>query len=474
MAIGTTAAILGAAAIGAGTSMAASSKAAKATKNASEQASETARTTAESNNALQREVYGQNRQTLAPFVGQGVAANQTLAAILGLPTQPGAASSSTDWGRYVADNGGMDAWEANPDLQAQYGGDINAYGQALHEAGFMEQDLSPYTTTTNAPSAVPNVDLGYANNLRDQMSGANSATARLNSILGLNGGAGGRTNPYTAQIDSLVGNRSNPYTAQVDGLIASGPQSKAGSAITALLGLGGDKAAADAAFGQYRGSTGYDFRQGEGQKGLTASLGAQGMLNSGSAVKSALRYNQNLASGEFGNYIGQLGGLYSSDIGQYNTKLGATQGQQALNEQQFGTQLSALQGQQGFNEGQYNNNLTALMGQQGYASGQWQDYLNSLTGQQGIGLSAANAQAGVGTNFANASNTNSSNAANVAAQAALASGNAAGNAALSTGNAINSALGNASSAYAFNQGMAGMSPAAPALSSSYNWYRDGA
>jgi hypothetical protein len=79
---------------------------------------------------------------------------------------------------------------------------------------------------------------------------------------------------------------------------------------------------------------------------------------------------------------------------------------------------------------------------QNAAQGSFQTYLGDLTQQQGVGLSAASAQAGVGQNYANAVSNNNNTAAN-----------ASENASLSMGSSINSALGNAVSAYSFNQAL---------------------
>jgi hypothetical protein len=62
-----------------------------------------------------------------------------------------------------------------------------------------------------------------------------------------------------------------------------------------------------AAFDNYRASIGYQFRMGEGMKGLNASFAARGLSNSGTAAKAALNYGQNIASDEFGRYLGYLG-----------------------------------------------------------------------------------------------------------------------------------------------------------------------
>lgn len=84
MAIGTLGAIaLGVGALGSVASAASNASASRRAVDASQQA------TAE-NNALAREIYGQNRQTLAPFVGQGATATGYINQLLGIapPQQP--------------------------------------------------------------------------------------------------------------------------------------------------------------------------------------------------------------------------------------------------------------------------------------------------------------------------------------------------------------------------------------------------
>lgn len=60
------------------------------------------------------------------------------------------------------------------------------------------------------------------------------------------------------------------------------------------------------AFDNYRNSTGYQFRVGEGTRALDNSYASRGVGQSGAAAKAALQYGQNIASGEFGNYLNAL------------------------------------------------------------------------------------------------------------------------------------------------------------------------
>lgn len=92
----------------------------------------------------------------------------------------------------------------------------------------------------------------------------------------------------------------------------------AGGTINALLGLGGDRAAADAAFDTFKGSTGYDFRVNEGNRALNAGFAGRGMLQSGAAMREFGRFGQGIASDEFSRYLGQLGGQRDAGINAMN------------------------------------------------------------------------------------------------------------------------------------------------------------
>lgn len=113
----------------------------------------------------------------------------------------------------------------------------------------------------------------------------------------------------TQQIAASNANRDYQYNLNAPA-IASG--AGADSRIQALLGLGGDAAAANDAFAGYRGSTGYDFRTQQGMGAINSNAYARGMGNSGATLKALTNYGQNAASAEFGNYLGQLGGVSAS------------------------------------------------------------------------------------------------------------------------------------------------------------------
>ncbi len=87
------------------------------------------------------------------------------------------------------------------------------------------------------------------------------------------------------------------------------------------------------AFENYQNSTGFRFRQDEGNNSLNTGFAARGALRSGAAQKDFARFNQNIASNEFGNYINQL-------TNQQNVGLGAASAQAGVG-QSFSNTFSA-------------------------------------------------------------------------------------------------------------------------------------
>lgn len=101
----------------------------------------------------------------------------------------------------------------------------------------------------------------------------------------------------------------------------------------------------------FRADPGYRYRLSEAQKGMDRSQAARGMLNSGAALKEAMRVNQRMASDEYQNAYNRWA-QQNSDI--YNRLAGlANTGQQTSN------QLAQLSGnyasQYGQNIGQAAN-----------------------------------------------------------------------------------------------------------------------
>lgn len=84
-------------------------------------------------------------------------------------------------------------------------------------------------------------------------------------------------------------------------------------AIASLLGLSGSDAQ-DAGFQKFKDSSGYNFIQDEGIRGITASNAAKGLLGSGSALREITKFNSNLASNFLNSYLSNLMGLSNTGI----------------------------------------------------------------------------------------------------------------------------------------------------------------
>jgi hypothetical protein len=107
--------------------------------------------------------------------------------------------------------------------------------------------------------------------------------------------------------DYLKGN-DTVNQAQSAGQDAMGQQGQTMGLMSGLLGFG-DPSQGQAAFDQYKESTGYQFRVDQGMAGIEGSRAARGVLNSGASAKALQDYGQGMASQEFGNYMDQTSRL---------------------------------------------------------------------------------------------------------------------------------------------------------------------
>jgi len=95
----------------------------------------------------------------------------------------------------------------------------------------------------------------------------------------------------------------NAYSPYIQG------GNQANTVLQNIAGLNG-QGAADAAFGQFQTSPGYQWRFNEGMRGLDNSYAARtGGTLSGGLIKAAENYGQNQASNEYGNWVNQLNNL---------------------------------------------------------------------------------------------------------------------------------------------------------------------
>lgn len=90
----------------------------------------------------------------------------------------------------------------------------------------------------------------------------------------------------------------------------SAPYREAGVSAVArirdLLGLGSGTASSEDIM---KLDPGYEFRLGEGMRGITNPLRSSGMLKSGAALKAAMRYGQNFATNAYDSVFNRLSGL---------------------------------------------------------------------------------------------------------------------------------------------------------------------
>lgn len=253
MAIGTTAAILGSAVIGAGASAIAGSKNSKAINQAT-----AAQTDSNAQSlALQERVFNQNRDTLNPFVQRGNTAGNAMNALLGL--------------------GGSSFEQGGP--------------QAAQIPGVQPNALAQFQAARGGPSAQQAFGLGYSPTYSYQDGGFEQrppfevADAPFTA-----------SSPLAAGIQPSINNQTTfaPTTAAPQGQT---PQQ-----------------AAESAFDIFRGSTGYQFRLGEGMDAVNSAYAGSGMFQSGAALRGINEYGQNFASNEFNNYMALLSGQQGTGL----------------------------------------------------------------------------------------------------------------------------------------------------------------
>jgi hypothetical protein len=158
-------------------------------------------------------------------------------------------------------------------------------------------------------------------------------------------------NALAGQVYQDTTNALAPYTQ------AGNP---AGTQMNAMLGLSGQQAQTQG-FDQFRNSTGYRFRLGEGMDALNSGYAGAGVLQSGAALRGAQEYGQNFASNEYNNYMQMLDN-------QQRLGLSATLGQAGLGQSYVGTVTgnnwmnADNQGNAALIRGQSNPFATALSG----------------------------------------------------------------------------------------------------------------
>lgn len=84
--------------------------------------------------------------------------------------------------------------------------------------------------------------------------------------------------------------------------------------LAGALGVGGNPAAAQQGFNNYLGSVGAQGELEMGQRAITGSRAARGILNSGATALALQESGTQLARQNYNNYLSQLGGLSSAGL----------------------------------------------------------------------------------------------------------------------------------------------------------------
>ena len=236
-----------------------------------------------------------------------------------------------------------------------------ASGISQNKAASKAANATQYAADQSAAVLRENYDKS-ANALAPWQSSGLAANNQLNALLGL-----GATQP--AQMGQMAGGdpyaayvRSNPdlmaefgrvggqfgddmgaygqfhygQFGQNEGRLLPSQQMQAGPTAASS-----NPDAARAAFDQFRNSTGYQFRLGEGMNALNSGYVGAGTIKSGAAMKAATEYGQNFASNEFANYANLLNNQAGKGLSAASAQAGVSQN--------LGNNLANIQMQQGDN-----------------------------------------------------------------------------------------------------------------------------
>ena len=245
--------------------------ASKSQNKAIARAAETSQKNNTENTALARDIYGQNKEVLSPFVNRGNRAGDQMNALLGL----GGAQMSS---------GGPATATMMPNafsqFQGQYGGNAGAPYGLGDSPGFMYQPDFSRPDFPRGPYDTPGFGDGH------------------NALMNYGPEAQGMGGQFSAAPNQAMTVAPQGQTAQQ---------------------------AANDAFDVFKNSTGYQFRLGEGLDAVNSAYAGMGGLQSGAAMRGINEYGQNFASNEFGNYYNMLGGQQAVGAGAASSLAGVGQ-----------------------------------------------------------------------------------------------------------------------------------------------------
>ena len=194
---------------------------------------------------------------------------------------------------------------------ANVSADNNAANVALARDiyGQNKQIISPFVQRGNAAGDQINALLGLAPEQSYQQ-----PQVQPNALSQFGGYAGGSGPNQTI---SRYGNAGLPYGLG-DGFIPpTAANSYAQTPTTQQSAANG--------FDTFRNSTGYQFRLNEGLDAVNSGYAGAGTLQSGAAMRAINDYAQNVASGEFGNYLNALGSQQAVGAGSASALAGVGQ-----------------------------------------------------------------------------------------------------------------------------------------------------
>ena len=193
---------------------------AKSNKKAAQYAADTSYRTAQSNNALAANIYGQNKATLTPFINTGLNAGRNLNAMLGLGTAEEMQGAQTAFGDYIkASDYGFQFGQGSNALNSGYAGagtlqsgaamkELEKFRQGLqsgYRGEYMNALGNQQGVGLGAASALAGVNQNYVNTISANNNNASSAAANAALIKAQN-------NPF-AQVAGLIGGGLFSYGA---------------------------------------------------------------------------------------------------------------------------------------------------------------------------------------------------------------------------------------------------------------------
>lgn len=402
------------------------SRAAQTQANAATEAARIQAAQADKTLALQERIYNEQIARNQPYVGAGALAQNRLLSMLGLQADPRyagfAAVNSLAPSQLVTSSVPAPTMLTRDQLRQQLLPQFTTpatQGQWLPGVGEDQIGAGYFGATpasVNEAALNAEIDRLYGQQQAQQQQWqANQAQAgQVGTIPGEDPYYGMYANGYQAAPDLMVGNYQDP---------------------------------GDFTLEKFQQDPGYAFRMSEGLKALDRTAAARGGLISGSALKAASRYGQDMASQEYQNAFNRYNQNRTFNSNLFNANRAYQTGQYNTN--------------RNFNTDLYQTNRSNALAPLGtlMASGQ----------------NAANQMGAAGQNYAGSAGTTYQQAGNAAAAGINAAGQAGAAGQMGVANSLNNAINTAASSYTqanLLNALRGSTPAvAPAVAQQpYSWY----